>query len=301
VAIIFIIGLVTLGTAVAVLVHAILRPRAATVGMVTQIGQYGFAGDTETMDELDEGGLDRMATSIGSYLGKRLSWFREEDVRVRLVSAGLYSVTPARFIGYQALLALALSMMTLFLGGAAHWSIAGLVIGVVAAAAVGWFAPYLYVVMQTRKRRESIDYELPELIDFLIVAIEAGVSLSGALRISANQLHGPLGEEMRLALQEHNMGLSTSQTLENLLVRADTEGMRMFVRSIIQGETLGISIGQVMRNLALEMRKRRKAAAEERAQKAPIKMVFPLVLLIFPAMFAVLILPALINITRLLP
>ena len=97
------------------------------------------------------------------------------------------------------------------------------------------------------------------------------------------------------------MGLSTSQTLENLLVRADTEGMRMFVRSIIQGETLGISIGQVMRNLSLEMRKRRKAAAEERAQKAPIKMVFPLVLLIFPAMFAILIMPALINISRLLP
>jgi tight adherence protein C len=77
--------------------------------------------------------------------------------------------------------------------------------------------------------------------------------------------------------------------------------MRMFVRSIIQGETLGISIGQVMRNLALEMRKRRKSAAEERAQKAPIKMVFPLVLLIFPAMFAILIMPALINISRLLP
>jgi tight adherence protein C len=73
--------------------------------------------------------------------------------------------------------------------------------------------------------------------------------------------------------------------------------MRMFVRSIAQGETLGISIGQVMRNLSLEMRKRRKAAAEERAQKAPIKMIFPLVLLIFPAMFAVLVLPALLVIS----
>jgi tight adherence protein C len=282
-------------------VHAILRPRAATVGMVNQIGQYGFAGDVPAVDDMEDGGLDRMATSVGEYLGKRLSWFREEDMRVRLVSAGLYSVTPARFIGYQALLALALTLMTVFLGGAVGWSIPAIVVGFLVAAAVGWFAPLLYLLLQTRKRRDQIDYELPELIDFLIVAIEAGVSLSGALRISANQLRGPLGEEMRLALQEHNMGLSTSQTLENLLVRADTEGMRMFVRSIIQGEALGISIGQVMRNLALEMRKRRKAAAEERAQKAPIKMVFPLVLLIFPAMFAVLVLPALINIGRLLP
>jgi tight adherence protein C len=76
--------------------------------------------------------------------------------------------------------------------------------------------------------------------------------------------------------------------------------MRMFIRSIVQGETLGISIGQIMRNLAVEMRKRRKAAAEERAQKAPIKMVFPLILLIFPAMLVVLVLPALINIFRVL-
>jgi tight adherence protein C len=142
---------------------------------------------------------------------------------------------------------------------------------------------------------------MPELIDFLIVAIEAGVSLSGAMRLAALETPGALGEEMRLTLQEHNMGLSTSQTLENLNARADTPGVRMFVRSIIQGEALGISIGQVMRNLASEMRKRRKAAAEERAQKAPIKMVFPLILLIFPAMFAVLVLPAIINIGRALP
>jgi tight adherence protein C len=91
-----------------------------------------------------------------------------------------------------------------------------------------------------------------------------------------------------------------SQTLENLGVRADTPGIRVFIRSIIQGETLGISIGQVMRNLSLEMRKRRKSAAEERAQKAPIKMLFPLVFLIFPAMFVVLLLPALLTIADVL-
>ena len=72
----------------------------------------------------------------------------------------------------------------------------------------------------------------------------------------------------------------------------------MFVRSIIQGETLGVSMGQIMRNLALEMRKRRKAAAEERAQKAPVKMLFPLIFLIFPAMFVVLLLPAMITIVK---
>jgi tight adherence protein C len=77
-----------------------------------------------------------------------------------------------------------------------------------------------------------------------------------------------------------------------MLERADTPGMRSFVRSVLQGETLGVSIGQILRNIASEMRKRRRAVAEERAQKAPVKILFPLVFMIFPAMFVVLLGPA---------
>jgi tight adherence protein C len=94
------------------------------------------------------------------------------------------------------------------------------------------------------------------------------------------------------------MGLPTDQAMANMLARADTDGMRSFVRSMRQGESLGVSIGQIMRNLAGEMRKRCKAAAEEKAQKAPIKMLFPLIFLIFPAMFVVLLIPAFINFFR---
>jgi tight adherence protein C len=88
------------------------------------------------------------------------------------------------------------------------------------------------------------------------------------------------------------MGLTVVEALKNVLNRVETPSVRSFVRSIVQGEQLGISIGQVLRNLAEEMRKRRKAAAEERAQKAPIKMLFPLIFLIFPAMFVILLGPA---------
>ena len=91
------------------------------------------------------------------------------------------------------------------------------------------------------------------------------------------------------------MGLSTNEALRNLVDRSDTPLMRSFVRSVLQGETLGVSIGQIMRDLAVDMRKRRRQAAEERAQKAPIKMLFPLVFLIFPAMFVVLLGPAVFS------
>ena len=94
------------------------------------------------------------------------------------------------------------------------------------------------------------------------------------------------------------MGLASTEALTHMLERADTPGMRMFVRAVVQGETLGVSIGQIMRNLALEMRKRRKARAEEKAQKAPIKMLFPLIFLIFPAMFVVLLAPAVMEFVK---
>jgi tight adherence protein C len=80
-----------------------------------------------------------------------------------------------------------------------------------------------------------------------------------------------------------------------MLERSETPGLRSFIRSVLQGETLGVSIGQILRNVAIEMRKRRRALAEERAQKAPIKILFPLIFLIFPAMFVILLGPAIFQ------
>jgi tight adherence protein C len=197
--------------------------------------------------------------------------------------------------------ALIVAVFTVWLGARSEWSPVALILSAGIGAALGWYGLIVLVNMQIKKRREEIENALPELIDFLIVAVEAGVSLSGALRLASSHIRGVLGDEMRLALQEHNMGLSTAQTLENLAARADTTGMRIFARSIIQGESLGISIGQVMRNLAVEMRKRRRAAAEERAQKSPAKMVFPLVLLIFPAILVILVVPAVVEMLSELP
>ena len=291
-----ILGLVLLAAAVTFIVRALAVPRGSG-GTLQRIDLYGFSGGQDApLEEAGDSFLDRAATAAGKFLKRRFSSFDEETLRLRLVSAGLYSTTPARFLGYQLILSVTLFCLWVWLGGVSGYSVFGLVVGSIIALAVGWFLPVAYVWLRRRKRHEKIEYELPEMIDLLVVAVEAGVSLPGALRIASKEVAGPLGEELRLTLQEQNLGLSAREALENLAVRADTPGMRIIVRGIIHGDTLGMSIGQVMRNLALEMRKRRKAAAEERAQKAPIKMIFPLVILIFPAMFIVLLLPALLNI-----
>jgi tight adherence protein C len=174
------------------------------------------------------------------------------------------------------------------------------IIAAIAAAIFGWMAPNAYVDRRRRQRFDVMDRQLPDMIDLLVVTIEAGLGILASMRVAAETLPDPLGQELRLTLQEQRMGLSVGEALESLGRRADCPNMRIFVRSLTQGEKLGVSMGTTMRNLALEMRKRRKAAAEERAQKMPVKMLFPLLFFIFPAIFIVLLVPAFIQIGDLL-
>ncbi len=294
---ILILGLALLAVGVAMTIRALAVPRGHG-RTVDQIERYGFTAADSVTTESEDSFLDRMATGIGEFLESHFRWFKEETLKRRLLTAGLYSTSAARFLGYQGLLALVLLLFWVWLAGLTDATLVALVIGSLIAVALGWLLPWAWLTRRTRLRRDSIEYELPEMVDLLVVSVEAGVSLIGAMRIAAREVQGPLGEELRLTLQEQNMGLSSGQALEHLSQRTDTPGMRVFVRSIIQGELLGISLGQIMRNLSDEMRKRRKAAAEVRAQKAPIKMVFPLVLLIFPAMMVVLLVPALLNLSN---
>jgi len=107
------------------------------------------------------------------------------------------------------------------------------------------------------------------------------------------RLFKPLGSELRLTLGEQAMGLTMNDALKNMLERTNRSvSMRAFVQSIVQGETMGVSIGKTLRDLAVDMRKRRRQQAEERAQKAPIKLLFPLTFLILPAMMIVILGPA---------
>jgi tight adherence protein C len=139
---------------------------------------------------------------------------------------------------------------------------------------------------------DRVDRDLPDLIDLLIATLEAGLGFAGSLQLVADRFSGPLGEELRLTLREQNMGLSTEDALSNLLHRCETPSVRSFARAVSQGESLGVSIGTMMRNLAAETRKRRRQAANEKVQKAPVKMLFPLVFMIFPALMIVLLYPA---------
>jgi tight adherence protein C len=222
---------------------------------------------------------------------RRFGRVREADLRSELMAAGMYAVSPRTLLGYRVLAATLLPALVLLVGSANPLAI---VLALVAIG-VGWMLPLVVVRRKARQRLDQIDLALPDLVDLLVVTVEAGLGFSGSLRVASDQFAGPLSDELRLTMQEQAMGLAMSDALVHLLSRADTASMRSFVRSVIQGEALGVSTGTIMRNIAVEMRKRRRKAAEERAQKAPIKLLFPLVFLIFPTMFIVLLLPAVFS------
>jgi tight adherence protein C len=287
-------GITFVGIGTALLARAIANPTLRGAPPVVQIQRYGFTRRRGDRPKVAIGGLfDLAANSVGERFGGRLG--KGDEIRRALVAAGMYNITATKFLGYRILATVGLPLIWIWFATTTSQSTLVAFVGTLACGALGWLLPLRLVKDRARRRLGEIDYELPELIDLLVVTVEAGLGFVGALQMSAARLVGPLGEELRLTLQEQNMGLSINEALSNTMARCDTPSMRSFVRSIVQGETLGVSIGQILRDLATEMRRRRRASAEERAQKAPIKILFPLVFLIFPAMFVVLLGPALMQ------
>ena len=299
--VIVLLGLFFFGVAATVLARAIAGSRVRTVETVGRIDAYGFRPTDAAEDEKQGSAratLDGLADTLGALIAKRFGNPRENEIQAELRKAAIYSISPRKFMGYQALSAVSVPIFWAWLATAVGFPVVLMFVILIAALPLGWMAPLTIVRRRARRRVEEVDEQLPELIDLLVVTVEAGLGLTGALRTAADRLGGALGAELRLTLQEQSFGLSTNEALENMLARCDTPPVRSFVRSVVQSEALGVSMGQILRNLTIDMRKRRRAQAEERAHKAPVKMLFPLIFLIFPAIFVVLLVPALYSIAQ---
>ncbi len=238
-----ILGAMLLGLAVAALLKALTAQRVKTTERLAAIHGYGFSAES-TAPEItltrDKSGIASFVAAVGTAFSQRVGRVREEDLRTELMAAGIYGMQPRTLIGYRVIAAL-LPTFVVLLGGLGLLQI-GLAAFMVFA---GWMLPLILVRRKARIRLVSIERRLPDLIDLLVVTIEAGLGFAGALRLAADHLTGPLSDELRLTLQEQTMGLGVDDALSNMAARADTPGMRAFVRALAQGERLGISIGHV--------------------------------------------------------
>ncbi len=223
-----------------------------------------------------------------------------ETVTNKLMRAGLSrKVSPTGYLASKALLALGGFLGGQVVAGAVGANGSKAILLSIGIALVGFVLPDVVVTLKSRTRKEILRAELPDALDLLAVSVEAGLGFDSAIAKLTEHMEGPLADEFALTLGEMRVGESRLNALTKMMKRVETPELSAFVRAIIQADQLGISLGRILKVQASDTRTRRQLAAEERAMKAPIKMLFPTVLFIFPAMFIIILGPAFMNLSEL--
>jgi tight adherence protein C len=215
----------------------------------------------------------------------------------RLMAAGMRKTSPTGFIASKGILAIGAAFFGLLLGTATAPKYALPLLFLFGV--MGFAAPGIYVNGRAKRRQAAVAAELPDALDLLSVSVEAGLGFDGAVQKLTEHMDGPLIEEFELALGEMRIGEGRQEALKKISDRSASPEMASFVRAIIQADQLGISLGRILRIQAGDSRLKRQMLAEEKAMKAPIKMLFPTVVFIFPAMFLVVLGPAFLNLSKL--
>jgi tight adherence protein C len=164
------------------------------------------------------------------------------------------------------------------------------------AAVVGYFGPNLYLYQKGYDRTAQMQRALPDAIDLLVISVEAGLAFDSAMAQVARNTQGPLANEFARVLQEMQIGLGRANALRALAERTTLPDLRSFASAMVQADSFGIPIGQVLRVQSDEIRVKRRQRAEEQAQKVPVKILMPLMACILPVLFIVVIGPAAIGI-----
>ena len=291
-----------LGAAVFFLGEVVTLPARERSGSFRLAATYGRKGGLPA--EIGEEGLRQRAlvplqAKLATAVLKLSPKASMETVSFKLLQAGIARrVSPTGFLALKGLLGAGGVLLGATTGSSSSATNAFLF--AVALGAGGFIGPDFVVSKRARARQEKIRAQLPDALDLLAVTVEAGLGFDGAVAKLTEKMHGPLTEEFALTLGEMRIGESRTEALRKLADRVGIPELGSFTRAIIQADQFGISLGRILRVQAIDTRNRRQMAAEERAMKAPVKMLFPTVAFIFPSMFLVILGPAFLNLSKII-
>ncbi|WGX94710.1 type II secretion system F family protein [Nocardioides sp. L-11A] len=259
----------------------------------------GHAGQ-ELVDEVDPPFAERILAPFQARaltLGRRLTGAdKAERLRRRLDLAGNpQGWTVDRVLSMKVLFAVILPIVVLAYGAMLGGSPTTLVVIAIAAAALGFMGPDLYLQNKSAHRADQIRRSLADAVDLLTISVEAGLGFDAAVQQVARNTDGPVAEEFSRVLREMQLGMSRSDALKAMGARSNVEDLNTFVGSMVQADAFGIPIGQVLRVQSSEIRVKRRQYAEEKAQQVPVKIMIPLILFILPCLFVVVMGPAVLN------
>src|SRR5215211_2695874 len=291
-------GLASLGLAAFLIGEVATLPARQREGSLRRASSYGRSrGKTsgQGQESFRERAVEPMKMGMAHAVLKLSPRMTVDKVSRRLMGAGVgRAFSPTSFLASKAFLGVGGFVGGMFLGGVTGKGALGILLSLLFAL-IGFVLPDIFISFKARSRREEIRSELPDALDLLAVSVEAGLGFDAAIVKLTEHMEGPLIDEFALTLGEMRIGESRQNALQKMVERVQAPEIASFVRAIIQADELGISLGRILRVQATYTRNNRQAAAEERAMKSPIKMLFPTALFIFPAMFLIILGPAFLN------
>ena len=281
-----------------------LRVRVMQSGLVRQLQTIPTIGDSPANDALlrrrrqeRSERLKQILENVGTRFDKGTS---AAVLRDQLIHAGYDSPTaPAIYLGARTILTVGLGLLVFTVLQLAGLPQLGALLGALWGSAMGWIGPAFYVGAKIKKRQHGMIKALPDALDLLVVCVEAGLGLNQALVRVAEEIGAvspALGEQFHLANLEMRAGTPREEALRHLADRTGIEDIQSFVTMLIQTDRFGTAIADALRIHSDTLRTKRRQRAEEAAAKTAIKMLFPVVLFIFPALFVVILGPAVIQV-----
>ncbi|WP_430787540.1 type II secretion system F family protein [Actinoplanes sp. G11-F43] len=259
-----------------------------------------FTGRPDGRQNRDQtSGATHALIEIGDRIGALISppSDRERLVRMLELAGNPVAWPAARVIRLRPLAMLVLPLLMAGVGNTFKGQ-PGAIVGAILGVALGYGMPLILIYNASIKRQELMQRALPDVMDVLVIGVEAGLGLDSAMDQVARGTRGPIADELHRVLQEMRLGVARSEALRDLSQRTTVRDLRRLVTALIQAGELGISVAPILREHAADQRIRRRQRAEEAAQKVPVKMLFPILFCMFPAIFVVIIGPAVIQLIK---
>ncbi len=233
------------------------------------------------------------------WMTKALPAEKEVQLAHKLVKANLNeAIAPRELLVVKYLAAIGVAALLWMFSGMLGKSFIQTVIMGAAGLGLGWYMPDFYINNKGSTRVREIEKSLPDVLDLLTVSVEAGLGFDGALMKVVEKTKNALSHEFALMLKEIKMGKPRIEAMRDMSIRIGVDDLSTFTGSIIMADQLGVSIGNILRLQSDQIRQKRRQRVEEMAMKAPVRMLIPMVLFIFPAIFVVLLGPAAIKIAN---
>lgn len=254
-------------------------------------------GDNPEEDEFRKSFLDRVGTPVYESFLLLLSRLTPQSIKdnydtIIFQSGNYKKMTPSNILALQiifsAILVFVFGLLFALLGYNSIFSM--IVIG-----AIGFFLPYFQFRTKAKNRALEIQNKLPDILDLLYVSVEAGLGFDMAMKRATEKIKGELSNEFKWALDDITKGRDRVEALRAIVKRTGVEDLNSFITAVIQAEQLGSNIANMLRIQSRTMRQKRKQRAEEKSMKLPVKMIFPLLFFMFPAIFIVVLGPAVLN------